>query len=156
SAGMTPRQDAVMPSFRSYDGTLLAYHEKGSGPPLVCVPGGPGRASAYLGDLGGLSTHRRLVLLGNRGTGGSAGPDDPASYRCDRVVEDVEALRQQVGIDRIDLLGHSAGGNVLTLYAARHPDRVASMIMVGPGWRATDLEFTDDEWIAAMRRRAAE
>jgi pimeloyl-ACP methyl ester carboxylesterase len=145
-----------MGSFASYDGTRLAYHEKGTGAPLVCVPGGPMRASAYLGDLGGLSAHRRLILLDMRGTGDSATPEDPASYQCERLVEDVEALRLQLGLDRIDVLSHSAAGNVVTLYAARYPERVAHAVLVAPGWRATGLEFTDEEWIAAMRRREGE
>ena len=145
-----------MQTFISYDGTRLAYHEKGSGAPLVCVPGGPGRASAYLGDLGGLSAHRRLILLDNRGTGDSAAPADPQTYRCDRLVDDVEALRSHLGLERIDLLAHSASGNVATLYAARHPHRLSRMVLVAPGWRATGLPFSDDEWLAAIRRRADE
>jgi hypothetical protein len=34
-----------------YDGTQIGYRSLGAGPPLVCLPGGPGRASEYLGDL---------------------------------------------------------------------------------------------------------
>jgi pimeloyl-ACP methyl ester carboxylesterase len=44
-----------MRHFRSWDGTELAYRTVGSGPPLVCIPGGPGQAVEYLGELGGLS-----------------------------------------------------------------------------------------------------
>lgn len=43
-----------MRRFASYDGTELGYRVLGDGPPLVCLPGGPGRAAEYLGDLGGL------------------------------------------------------------------------------------------------------
>jgi pimeloyl-ACP methyl ester carboxylesterase len=82
-----------MRRFRSRDGTDLAYRVVGSGPLLVCVPGGPGQAVAYLGDLGGLSTYRTLVLLDNRGTGWSERPQDARTYRVDRLVQDVEALR---------------------------------------------------------------
>jgi hypothetical protein len=46
----------------SYDGATLAYHRTGSGPPLVCLPGGPGLEPAYLGDLGGLGRSRELIL----------------------------------------------------------------------------------------------
>jgi pimeloyl-ACP methyl ester carboxylesterase len=145
-----------MPNFPSYDGTRLTYHEKGAGDPLICVPGGPFRASAYLGDIGGLAAHRRLILLDNRGTGGSEVPTDPDTYRCVHLIEDVEALRAHLGLERIDLLSHSAGAAVLTLYAARYPDRVSRMVMVAPGWRATDLEFSNEEWFAAMRRRSGE
>jgi proline iminopeptidase len=145
-----------MATFASYDGTLLAYHEVGTGPPLICVPGGPMRASAYLGDLGGLSAHRHLVLLDHRGTGSSDVPTDPATYRCDRVVDDVEALRHHLGLERIDVLGHSAAGSIVTLYAARYPDRIASAVLVAPNWTTTGLELGDDEWFAAMRLREHE
>ncbi|MCX4878599.1 alpha/beta fold hydrolase [Streptomyces sp. NBC_00847] len=68
-----------MPIFSAPDGTEPAYHLKGEGALLVVLPGGPMRASAYLGDLGGLTAHRRLVLLDLRGTGDSATPADPAT-----------------------------------------------------------------------------
>lgn len=66
-----------MPTFSAFDGTELAYHLVGQGEPLLCLPGGPMRASAYLGDLGGLSRHRQLVLLDLRGTGNSGFPFRP-------------------------------------------------------------------------------
>jgi pimeloyl-ACP methyl ester carboxylesterase len=92
------------------------------------------QASAYLGDLGGLSTHRSLVKLDLRGTGESAVPEDAASYRCDRLVDDVEALRAHLGRDRVDVLGHSAGGALAVLYAARHPDRIRRPWLDNPPW----------------------
>lgn len=95
-----------MPTFRAADGTELAYHIKGKGVPLVCLPGGPMRDSCYLGDLGGLCARRRLIMLDLRGTGQSAVPADPASYRCDRLVDDVRTLREHLGLGRFDLLGH--------------------------------------------------
>ncbi|PWU50718.1 hypothetical protein DLJ47_23490, partial [Micromonospora sp. S4605] len=88
----------------------------GAGAPLVCLPGGPMQAAAYLGDLGGLPAHRELVLLDLRGTGASAVPTDPASYRFDRQVADVEALRRHLGLDRLDLVTHSAGAALALCY----------------------------------------
>src|SRR5258708_32970423 len=78
--------DCKMATLCGADGTRLAYHPAQEGEPLICLPGGPMQASAYLGDLGGLAAHRSLVLLDLRGTGESAVPADPASYRCDRLV----------------------------------------------------------------------
>ena len=98
-----------MPVFASYDGTELAYRVLGDGPPLVCLPGGPGRAAGYLGDLGGVSASRQLILLDPRGVGLSADPADPATLRVDLLVRDVDALRAHLGLERIDLLAHSAG-----------------------------------------------
>ncbi|AZM58120.1 alpha/beta hydrolase [Streptomyces sp. WAC 01529] len=140
-----------MPVFSAYDGTQLAYHEKGDGAPLLCVPGGPMRASVYLGDLGGLTAHRRLILLDLRGTGDSAAPDDTSTYRCDRQTDDVEALREHLGLDQVDVLGHSAGGDLATLYAARHPKRIRTLILVTPATLAVGGVVTDED-----RREAAE
>lgn len=150
------RQNAVVGSFTSYDGTRLAYHEQGDGTPLVCLPGGPGCAAAYLGDLGGLAAYRRVVRLDTRGTGDSAVPADPETYRCDRLVDDVEALRAHLGLDTMDLLGHSAATGVAMLYATRYPHRLRRMILVTPSCRAAGLNLSDEERYAAIERRAGE
>jgi pimeloyl-ACP methyl ester carboxylesterase len=143
-----------MDRYDSTDGTRLAYHSKGEGHPLICLPGGPMQASSYLGDLGGLSAHRLLILLDLRGTGASAVPADPASYRCDRQVDDVEALRLHLGLDRVDLVGHSAGAAVAMLYAVRHPDRIGRLILINPSPRVVgvDVSVSDRREVAELRR----
>ncbi|WP_351224458.1 alpha/beta hydrolase [Streptomyces sp. NPDC002133] len=143
-----------MPIISAPDGTSLAYHVEGEGEPLICLPGGPMRASAYFGDLGGLTAHRTLVKLDLRGTGDSAVPADPATYRCDRLVDDVEALRAHLGLDRADFLAHSASGNLAVLYAAAHPTRVRSLTLVTPSARAVGVVGTDQDLrdAAALRR----
>lgn len=128
-----------MPCFRSWDGTELAYRMAGSGPPLVCIPGGPGQAVEYLGELGGLSGHRTLILLDNRGTGASRAPQDPVTYRVDRLVRDVEALRDHLGLDRMDLFGHSASGGICLLYAAEYPHRLDHLVLVSPSLRVVGM-----------------
>jgi proline iminopeptidase len=129
-----------MSVFDAFDGTELAYHVDGAGEPLICLPGGTMRASACLGDLGGLSRHRMLVRLDLRGTGDSAVPADPSSYRCDRLVDDVLALQDHLGLASADVLGHSAGANIALQYALSHPHRVRSLVLVTPSGRAVGLE----------------
>ena len=145
-----------MARFASYDGTQIGYCVLGAGPPLVCLPGGPGRAIGYLGDLGGLSRSRQLIMPDTRGTGESADASDPGSYRCDRLAGDVEALRAHLGLDRMDLLGHSAAGDLALLYAAAHSQRVARLILLTPGLRAVGIEDSDEQWRAALARRSGE
>ncbi|MDR6979031.1 pimeloyl-ACP methyl ester carboxylesterase [Streptomyces sp. 3330] len=145
-----------MPIFTAPDGTELAYHVRGEGEPLVVLPGGPMRASAYLGDLGGLAARRRLILLDLRGTGDSAVPADPATYRCDRQVDDVEALRVRLGRERIDVLAHSAGGSLALLYAARYPHRVSRLALITATPWALGCPATAEDRLAAARLRADE
>ncbi|MFJ8207961.1 alpha/beta fold hydrolase [Streptomyces sp. NPDC096033] len=140
--------------FTTYDGTELAYHVQGDGEPLVCLPGGAMRASRYLGDLGGLAGRRRLIRLDLRGTGDSAIPADEATYRVDHQVADVEALRLHLGLERMDLLGHSAAGNLALLYAAAHPERVGRLVLITPTPWAVGLAMTPEHWLGAARLRA--
>jgi pimeloyl-ACP methyl ester carboxylesterase len=143
-----------MPRFASYDGTEIAYRAAGDGPPLVCLSGGPGRAAVYLGDLGGLSRSRRLILPDARGVGSSADPGDPATFRVDRLVEDVDALRTRLGLERMDLLAHSAGAILATLYAAARPARVSRLLLIAPGLHSVGVEGSDEELAAIIERRA--
>jgi proline iminopeptidase len=148
-----------MSRFASYDGTVLACQRAGLGPPLVCLPGGPARNPVYFGDLGGLggAAGRQLVMLHTRGTGDSAEPEDPLSYRCDQQVDDVEALRRHLGVERMDLLGHSAAGNMAILYAARYPERIRRLVLLTPGLRALGLMLAPgEEREAPLRQRSAE
>jgi proline iminopeptidase len=151
-------QDRPVPAFTAPDGTEVAYHVIGSGSdpaaPVICLPGGPMRASAYLGDLGGLAAHRRLILLDLRGTGESGHPADSASYRCDRQVGDVEALREHLGLHRMELLAHSAGGSLAVRYAAKHPHRIGALALITPSTRAVGIEVPTDtrRQILALRQ----
>ena len=144
-----------MRRFRSWDGTELAYRLVGSGPPLVCIPGGPGQAVEYLGELGGLSDHQKLILLDNRGTGASQVPANPTTYRVDELVQDVEALRGHLGLDRMDLFGHSASGGICLLYAVEYPHRIDHLVLVDPSLRVIGIpsDLGIDEVLA---RRAHE
>ncbi len=138
------------------DGTRLAVHLTGFGAPLLCLPGGPMLDSGYFRDLGGLAAQRACARLDLRGTGDSESPADPASYRCDRQVADVEAVRRHLGLDRLDLLAHSAGASLAYAYAAAHPDRVARLVLVAPSVRGLDIEITDEARSEVARLREGE
>ncbi|WLQ35284.1 alpha/beta hydrolase [Streptomyces castrisilvae] len=150
-------QPPATATFRAPDGTRLAYRTYGDAPgdPLVCVPGGPAD-SRYLGDLGGLSAYRRLVVPDLRGNGASAVPADTSTYRCDRLADDVEALRRHLGLDRAELLAHSAGANIAVRYADRHPERIGRLALIAPSTRAVGIGVTGEQRRALARLRCAE
>ncbi|NGY64838.1 alpha/beta hydrolase [Lentzea sp. NEAU-D13] len=145
-----------MARFSSFDGTELAYREAGEGSPLVVLAGGPGRASEYLETLGGLDGFRRLIVLDNRGTGASDEPADPFTYRRDMLVRDVEMLRRHLGLERVDVLGHSAGAGIAMGYAADFPERVGKLVLLTPALRSVGLSPEQSDWDAFLAARAGE
>jgi len=120
------------------DGTQLRVETSGEGPPVVCCHGGPGLWD-YLGDLAALLDGSHLVVrFDQRGCGRSTSPDGP--FTVAQAVDDLERLRQAMGLDRWAVLGHSWGAELALRYAAAHPDRttaVACLAGVGAGaaWR---------------------
>lgn len=140
--------DATIVRVNTPDGEALALHVMGDGAPLLCVPGGPARASAYLEDFAGLSEHRKLLRLDLRGTGFSPLPAERESLAFHRLADDLDVVRQAQGLDTIDLIAHSAGCFVTLAYAARYPERVGRVVLVTPSARPFGEVESD---IAAIR-----
>lgn len=131
--------------FNTKEGRKLTYRKMGTGPVVVCHPGGPGFSSSYFADLAGLWERFTLVMLNPRGTGGSDRPRDANAYQIDDYVADVEELRGHLGQERLLLLGHSHGGVVAQTYAAAYPDRIERLVL------ASSLAHFGSEQEAAMR-----
>jgi pimeloyl-ACP methyl ester carboxylesterase len=137
-------------SFEAADGRVLSYRQEGSGPVLVCHPGGPGFSSRYFGDLAGLGAHFTLVMLNPRGSEGSDRPADRRAYETSDYVSDLEELRAHLGLERMLLLGHSHGGVAAAAYAAAHPDRVERVVLA-----STLARFAADQDAAMQAGMAA-
>lgn len=126
----------------------IAYDRRGTGPLLLCHPGGPGFSGREFADLGGLDAQRTLLLLHPRGTRES-GPAD--SYALDDYVGDLEELRATLGEEQIDLLGFSHGGMVAAAYAAAYPDRVRRLVFASSLLAVTpEMEAEADRVLASM------
>jgi len=121
--------------FTTTDGRRLTYRKLGTGPVLVCHPGGPGLASTYMGDLAGLWERFTLVILNPRGTDGSDRPADPDAYHVDDYASDLEELRQHLGLETMMLLGFSHGGIVAQAYASANPGRVSRLVLAATAAR---------------------
>jgi pimeloyl-ACP methyl ester carboxylesterase len=96
--------------------------------------GGPGLPGSVLGDLGGRDRGRTPIRPDWRGAGDSDPPPD-GRHGAEEYAADLERFREAIGLDRMDLLGHSFGSLVAASYAAAHPDRVRRLIVDGiPNW----------------------
>lgn len=113
-------------------GVRLFYQVDGGGPDTVVVlHGGPGlNLEGLRPDLRPLARHRTLLYFDQRGSGHSDMPDT-LRLTAALMVEDVEAVRRAFRLDRLTLFGHSWGGGLAVLYAARYPERVQRMVLVG-------------------------
>ncbi|MEU4420923.1 alpha/beta fold hydrolase [Actinoplanes sp. NPDC024001] len=99
-------------------------------PVIFVLPGGPGGDHSRLKPvLAPLTDRAQLVYLDYRGSGWSA-PTSPENYTMDTFVDDIEALRRHLGLDRIGLLGISYGGMVAMTYATRYQQHLDRLILV--------------------------
>lgn len=116
-------------------GVTLVYEDHGSGDrPLVLVHGFTGSRDDFADVVPDLADLGRLVLVDQRGHGGSSNPG--SGYSFAQLVDDLHAFFDAAGIARADLLGHSLGGMVALRFALAHPERVASLILMDTGARA--------------------
>ena len=149
SARATPAAPSGAGARCETGGTTLWYEVRGSaaGRPLVMVNGGPGFDHTYVlcsDAWDRLARGRRVVFYDQRGTGRSAPLKPGQSCTLADQVDDLEGLRAQLGVPKIDLLGHSWGGYLVMAYATRHPEHVAHLIIAdsaAPKWTDTDFIF---------------
>jgi proline iminopeptidase len=99
-------------------------------PTAFLVHGGPG--TDHIGfkvRFAKLAQRLQLVYFDQRGHGRSA-RHDRQKYTLDEGVEDMEALRQYLGLGPIVSIGGSYGGRVAMAHAARYPDSVSHLILI--------------------------
>lgn len=101
----------------------------GTGEPIFFIAGGPGNAHYYLRAFDSLSTTNTLVYFDAFGRGKSDTAKNVGEYSLQRDVEDLEALRKEMGYKSFSILGHSYGGVVAQAYAIKYPDNVSHLIL---------------------------
>ena len=141
SPEVVPTTEQEIQFFTTGDGVRLAYTIGGSGPPLV-------RAIDWLNHLdfewknpyrrhwfSHIMGHNTLLRYDQRGSGLSDWNVDDFSF--ERSLSDFEELIASVGFDKFALVGSCQGGPIGAAYAARHPEKVTQLILVGAfarGW----------------------
>lgn len=119
---------------RLRDGAELWTAVSGTGPPVVCLHGGPGLWD-YLVSLAALLDDTfTVVRFDQRGCGRSTGHRGP--FTIEQAVDDLDQVRAALGFSRWAVAGHSWGAELALRYAARHPGRttaVAYIAGVGAG-----------------------
>jgi L-proline amide hydrolase len=119
--------------------------------PLLCLHGGPGANWLHLKPYEALADERRVVFYDQLGSGNSAvmGPHDPAMWTPELYVEEVDAVREALGLERVHILGHSWGGMLGMQYASGRPDGLVSLI-------AESSPASVPEWLPEVQRLRSE
>lgn len=117
----------------------VEMHGNEYAPPLLYLHGGPGE-SCYefmLHQAERLSDKLRLIGIDQRGVWRSEAIEEEETLSLQDLVEDCEQLRQNLGIERWSVLGHSFGGFLGVLYAVCYPNSIECLILEGPSFDFT-------------------
>lgn len=124
----------------------LHYVVTGHGPLVFVTSPGWGIGSLYLQrGLAPLETTFTVVYLDTRGSGGSSRPADTKQMSMAVMADDIDRFRSYLGLDSINLMGHSNGGTIALDYAERYPQRVKKVVLIDP-------EVLDDREPKATQR----
>lgn len=133
--------------------------------PVVFLHGGPGYNSYSFSVFEGvrIEPQLRMVYLDQRGCGRSERPWNK-EYSIALLVNDIESLRQKLGVPRLSLIGHSFGGALALEYAARYPQHVEKIVLVdgfsdGPAsiavWYERVQSFNPEGFAAAKAKHSS-
>jgi pimeloyl-ACP methyl ester carboxylesterase len=107
----------------------LAWYERGSGTPVLCIMGLGSRAAHWNEDfMAALAPHHRLITFDNRGTGHSDRPEEP--YTLDVMADEAVGVLRAAGLERAHVMGTSMGGMIAQLVALRHPEVVDRLVLL--------------------------
>ena len=128
----------------------VAYSIVGAGPPLYMVHGIGSRKATWEALIEDLRTDFTCVSFDLRGHGES--PVPPVPYSLDELVEDLEALRQRLGHERIHVVGHSLGGQIGPAYARTHPECVETVVLLSTAAGRDSEDSSNVKGMVAMMR----
>ncbi len=127
---LSPNIYAIDEGFIDANGVMIYYTEFGKGEPLVILHGGPGASHDYfLPYLLPLARTNRLIFIDERGSGRSQRIENASGYTVENMVEDVEAVRKELNLRKISLLGHSYGGVLAQAYALKYQENLSHLIL---------------------------
>lgn len=110
----------------------LFYQTIGLGTPIIVLHGGPGLDQSYLlPQMLELGKNHQVIFYDQRGSGQSLKTKiNPFYINIDKFTKDLETLRQQLGIKKFILLGHSWGGLLAMNYASMYPNNLTALILL--------------------------
>lgn len=127
-----PAREAMVPVEGGRIYVRVNGNLSGPRPPLLLIHGGPGGTHADFVPATALAADRAIILYDQLDSGRSDAPNDPNNWIVPRFVDEIDAIRRYLKIERLHVLGASWGGTVALEYGARRPRGLASLILQSP------------------------
>jgi len=136
----------------------LDYRIEGVGDPAIVI-GFPNYYTRLFSQ--GLRSHLQLVFVDHRGTAPSPGPVPVSEFSLDRISDDIELVRTELGLGKVAIIGHSGHALMALEYAKKYPDSVSHVVMIGIAPDLGDASSAErqrywDESASAERKAAFE
>jgi pimeloyl-ACP methyl ester carboxylesterase len=128
----------------TFDGAQIAYRRVGKGRPLVVLNGfGATNADWDPSFIDRLASSNELILLDNRGIGGSTYDGQP--FEIAKLADDAAHVMDAIGMERASVMGWSMGGFIAQAFAVNYADRVDKLVLLStdPGGSEADLASAD-------------
>jgi proline iminopeptidase len=134
-----------MEGMKKINGTNLFIAIHGKGETLVVLHGGPGLNHSYFNPhLAALEKKFRVVYYDQRACGQSDTPS-PDSISIRFLVDDLEAIRTELKVEKLNLLAHSWGSVLATHYAIAYPKNVNKIIYSNPAMLSREYDRAAQE-----------
>lgn len=124
--------------------------------PIVFLHGGPGGSLAVNLMALPLATERAIILYDQLDSGRSDAPGDPANWTVSRFADEIDAIRDALGVTDFHLFGGSWGGTIANVYAARQPTGLRSLVLASPFVSARSWERGSQSWYPSLPKGVGE
>ena len=120
--------------YKHVNGIPHFYRIVGTGEPFVFLHGGPGMwHDELVPSFFEFAQNHQCIYYDQRGNGKSLMENiDESNFTTDLLVEDLEALRKEFGLAKMNIIGHSWGGLLGMYYASKYPQNVKRLILIDP------------------------
>jgi pimeloyl-ACP methyl ester carboxylesterase len=125
-----PPRDSARASARAFVSDRISVVTRGKGPDIILIPGLPAHRDVWAGVAETLDDRYRLHLVQLNGFAGFAPGANATGLVAAPVAEEIARYIREAGLDRPAVIGHSMGGTMTMMLAARHPHLVGRLMLV--------------------------